>query len=119
VLFLWRIILYSHQGFTKSEWRSWNVRTQQDRQFTCNVILRRVYETIVVVKKKKDDYTFACVCVGACMCSRMCMCAQARVCACARVALLIQHARHCHIFICSVYVSTTFFDIISQTVRFS
>jgi hypothetical protein len=35
------------------------------------------------------------------------------------VALLIQHAAHRHVVICGLSSSAMFFDIISQTVRFS
>jgi hypothetical protein len=46
--------------------------------------------------------------------------AEALVCACARVALLIQHAtRMRHIAIWGLSGSTSFFDIISATARFS
>ena len=86
VLFLWRKILYSHQGFTQLEWRSWNVRTQQDRQCTCNVILRRVYETIVVLEKKRGLYicmrmwcAWVSACAPVCVCVHRCGCVLARV----------------------------------------
>jgi hypothetical protein len=45
--------------------------------------------------------------------------ARAMACACARVALLIQHATRRHIANCGLSGSTTFFDIISESVRFS
>jgi hypothetical protein len=75
-----------------------------------DIILRRVYETIVAVQKQN-------LCVCACVGVRVCVGvgARARACACKRVALLIQHATCSHIVICDLSGSTMFFDIISQT----
>jgi hypothetical protein len=82
---------------------------RQEKQCTYNVILRRVYETIVAMEKLCVLLTSLCVC----------MCAQARAskCSCvrARVALHSQHAKRMRRIRLSSVVSafTTFFDIIS------
>jgi hypothetical protein len=86
---------------------------KQDRQCTHNVILRRVYETIVAWKSKKY-YTFLCVCVCVCV-GGVVVSTRTRAYAFARVALIIQHVAFRHIVICGVSDSTIFFDIISLT----
>jgi hypothetical protein len=52
------------------------------REITCNITLRRVYDTIVAIEKQEvlRISVFVCVCVDA----------RGLVCACTRVALLIQ-----------------------------
>jgi hypothetical protein len=67
------------------------------------------------------------VCVCVCVCARARACvnvyvgvgARARTCACAHVALHNHHKTRCHIVFCGLFDSTTFFDFISYTTRFS
>ena len=49
----------------------------------------------------------------------VCVCARERTCVCAHVALVIQHATRRHIVICGLSDYIIFFDVISQTARFS
>ena len=72
-----------------------------------NVTLRRIYEIIVVVEKQCVLHNA--LCVRASQGMRAGVSVRARVCACARVALLMQHAMHRHIIICSLSGFTTFF----------
>ena len=64
-----------------------SVKTQQDRQCTCYVTLRRVRRTTVAVERNKY-YVFLCVCVRAflsmCVSVCVCVCARARsfICVC-------------------------------------
>jgi hypothetical protein len=70
----------------------------QERQCTCNVILRRVHETTVAVVSSKY-YIFlraracVCVCVFVGECKRLRASEWTRACACARVALSMRHAK--------------------------
>ena len=100
-------------------------KIQQDRQCTCNVILRRVHETTVAVESNKF-YIFLCMCVRARVgetmrmhaCVRVCVYvwvgegARARACACARVGLLIQYTMHRRHIVCVLSGFTILFDII-------
>jgi hypothetical protein len=74
-----------------------------------NVTMQRVHETIVAVEKQEVLHACACVHAGVCM----------RI----RVYGLANPARNAYAPYCDVIsdpsVSTTFFDIISETVRFS
>jgi hypothetical protein len=72
-----------------------------------NVTLRHIHEIIVVVEKQCVLHNA--LCVHASERVRGGVSVRARVCACARVALLMQHAMHRHIIICSLSGFTTFF----------
>ena len=79
---------------------------KQDIQLTYNVTLGRVRELLLPWKSNKN-YIFLFVCA----CSRACACARAHV------ALLIQHAiRMCRIVLCGLSGSTTFIDVINDTI---
>ena len=70
-----------------------NIKIKQDRQFTCNVTLRRVRVTLLPWKNKTCNM-FPCLCVA--VGAR----ARARTGACAHVPLIIQHAtrrRYCRL----------------------
>ena len=76
--------------------------------------MRRVRETTVAVEKQQLLHVFVCARTQghACACVCLCVCAEARACACARLALLSQYATSRRHTVCSLSVSTVFFDII-------
>jgi hypothetical protein len=90
-------------------------KSQQDRQCTYNVTLRRVRQTIVAVEKQKQVlhislYYF--VRASVCVCWRRSVGVRTLANACARVASLIQQGTRRHIAICSPSGSTIYFHII-------
>jgi hypothetical protein len=93
---------------------------KQDTQYKYNVTMRRVRESWLPWKSKKY-YLLICVCVRACV--RVWLQGSVGVCMRVRACSLANPARNAHApycdVICGPSVSTTFFDIISQTVRFS
>jgi hypothetical protein len=72
--------------------------SQQYRQYTNNVILRRVQKKLLLWIRNKY-YTLLCASVGA----------RQQACGCAYVSLLIQHAIRRHFVICGLSESTTLF----------
>ena len=82
-----------------------------------NIILKGVHETTTAAEQQEVLYISLCMYVCVCGGERVGM--GARACACARVALIIQHATRHHTVICGISGSNIFFDIISQTARFS
>jgi len=74
-----------------------SIQIQQDSQCTCNVILRCVPATIVVVEKKIISCS-ECVCVCLCVC--LCVC----VCVCSlRHPACNAHAPYCHLWPAPLY----------------
>jgi hypothetical protein len=98
---------------------------KQDRQYTCELTLRRVHESLL--QRKSNTY---CLLVGLCVCSRPCVpCVHAcvvlpgrvNVYMCVRACSLNQHATRKPILWHNLWPLWLylFFDIISQTARFS
>jgi hypothetical protein len=94
---------------------------------TDNVTLRHFRELLLPWESKNYYILSVCVCARASLLVRsysyVCGCPEALAysCTCVRIALLIQHATRVRHIVMSfmAYVSTTFFDIISKTARFS
>ena len=87
-------------------------KTQQDKQCTYNVILRRLHETTESVKRQKLLHISVHACV-VCVCVDGWVDGQLRVCAFARVPLIIHHATRRYIVVFDFPGSTIFFHIVS------
>ena len=93
--------------------------SQQDRQYTYNVTLRRVRESLLPWKAVSITYLSVCAWVRAFVrvLGRMGVCMRVRPCILAYSACNT-YAPYCDV-ICGHFASTIFFDIISQMARFS